>query len=547
MPPSSLRLKDRLQDWAVALVVALYGYTDCLRTARFGFDIGPDVFYYSGYAASQGAMPFIGLFTSYGAPMFLIHGAVAALFGPSWDVYLFHAAAWNALFAAMTYFLLRRLGLGPFSGGIYAMGTALLFYGPVGFLQPDKISYPFLLAALLLQLACFENRSRRFVILAYAAVAVLALTALLCKLNPVALFPLALAVPFLLLGRAHQKAALQGTALALAGVVLAAGLIEALHPGFVRSLTYYAFQLPLSVGADRMKAGLSLTKLGSYASYATLTLVLAGAVGALACLAPLAGKRPNETARGKMLLPALLGLALWAIMLFHVTHIAQPMPTQLTLALVALGCFHAAMANRLVWEGGANARLSLRILAALLLSFVVVDLTEFHRRNVKFRSMIFDASPVTGQAWPKGSIGVPDLAQVSFVPAERFPPGYADDIRKTYEALAGIDGNVFLFGLQAQYYVFTRKAPVAPVWSFGFSGHTTPPAGSEQERRLAGLLLDNLLKHKVERVAAPLNNPLRLGLPVCDWQAAGPIAIGRLCRELTKDDVDVALALMHAE
>lgn len=527
-------------DGTIATLVALAGYSLCLNAARLGFDLGPDIFFYSGYAVAKGARPFVDFFSAYGAPMFLVQGLVAALFGPSFDIYLIHTAVWNGLFAAMAYGFLRLLGLGPFAAGLYALGTGVLFYGPVGFLHPDKVSYPFFLGALLLQMLALRPGWAGRVTWLYGLAALLALTGLLCKLNPAVLYPLALAVPFLFLSRSGTWAAAKGILVALIGLALALGLVEAMVPGFARDLVLYAFALPLSVGAERMQAGWSIAKLGTYASYPTLYLMMAAGLAALVGAGSDLARLAQAETRRALLMPLGLGLAFSVIALFHVTHIAQPMPGQLTLVLLALGAFHVVLDKSLAGDNGR------RVLAALLLGFTVLGLSEFHRQHVRFRVTLFDnVSP--GKPGPVGGLGVKGLEKIAFVPAANFPPRYVEDFQATVAALAGLDGHVYLFALPAQYYVFAGKAPVLPSWSLFFPGHATPAVGTAAEARLAERLLANLIRHQVRFVAARAADQRATLLPVCDWQDAGPIRIGRFCRPLTAQDRDLALALLRMD
>jgi len=533
-------LRRHALDGTIAALVALAGYRLCLGPARLGFDLGSDLFFYGGYAVAKGAWPFVDFLSGYGAPMFLIQGLVTALFGPSFDVYLIHTAVWNGLFAAMAYGFLRLVGLGPFAAGLYALGTGILFYGPVGYLHPDKVSYPFFLGALLLQMLALKPDWAGRVAWLYGLAALLALTGLVCKLNPAVLYPLALAVPFLFLSRAGRWAAAKGILVTLFGLALALGLAEAWAPGFARDLVYYAFALPLSVGAERMQAGWSIAKLGTYASYPTLYLMMAAGLAALVGAGSDIARLAQAETRRAVLMPLGLGLAFSVIALFHVTHIAQPMPGQLTLVLLALGAFHVVLEKCLV---GDNAR---RVLAALLLGFTTLGLSEFHRQQVRFRVTVFD-NVTPGKPGPVGGLGVRGLEKIAFVPAANFPETFVEDFRATVAALAGLDGQVFLFALPAQYYVFAGKAPLLPSWSLVFPGHATPPVGTAAEARLADRLLANLIRHQVRYVAAPATAERALALPVCDWQAVGPIRIGRLCAALTAQDRDVALALMRME
>lgn len=524
------RIDSKAQDGAVTALLAVAGFFLCLNAGHIGFDLGPDVFFYGGYAASQGAVPFADFFSSYGAPLFLLQGLVVRLFGPSWETYLLHTALWNGLFAAMSFQFLRLLELDRFSSGIYALGSALLFYPSIGFLHPDKIAYPFLLAALLLQLLALNQENARTVFALYLGAALLALLALFCKLNPTALFPLALLVPFLILPKEAKLPALLGVGAALLVLAAGLGLAESLVSGFVRDAFYYAFLLPLGVGAERLQAGLSLAKLGTYASYPTLYLMMAGAVGAI--VATLA-----QPARLKaLLLPLGLGLALMVVAIFHVTHIAQPMPSQLTLVLLALGCFHTAISRGL----DTKSRL---VLASLLLTFTLLGLSEYHRQHVKFRVMLFDNAGTQSPREP-GSLGVWGLEKVAFVPSPAIPRGLETDFPASVDILKELRGNLFLYGLPAQYYVFADKAPVLPTWSTGFPGHTTPLWGSDAEKRLAEQLLANLIRHDVRIVVAPKTQKGLDKLAVCGWQESGPLLIGQIC---AKPDAALALALLRLE
>jgi hypothetical protein len=471
-----------------------------MRNGLSGFSFDSDPVYYGGYMVANGWWPFIDWGSSYSVLPALIEGAFMQVLGTGWHVTVVHAGLTNGIYALLAFTLFRHFGLNCWIALSYAAAAAVTYYAPIGYGSPDKPSFVYLMAALLLQAKAFEADHPAKVAILYVGVALAAIASLMAKLNPSVLYILPMLAMFLGLNGAGRWAGM----FAGLGVVAALGavtiLIELLHPGFVANLVYYAIKLPLIAGSDRMGAegSFAYTKLASYTNFAAFNLLyglmLAG-LGALwlrrtALLEPQGYRRVT--------LPVLLGFSFCFVTVFHLSHIAQPWPAHVTLVVPGLALLHAALANSIQAGGGGQSQSSATwLLAVVLVATVLLDAKEYQRVVGKPR-LIFDYTVELGETEKAGSLGFAAFKYVRWIPYPAFP-GLDEELRDVVAAMDSVAGNVFVLGLPNHYYVFTGKAPLLPAMLV-LAGHTTPPVGTEQEARIIEGFSRNVALAKVRHV-----------------------------------------------
>ncbi|MBF0268035.1 MAG: hypothetical protein HQL44_05550 [Alphaproteobacteria bacterium] len=530
-----------------ALPLMAFAFYHSLRYGLRGFNNAADIVFYGGWQVANGNLPYIDFFVSYGAVQYLIQGGLMHLFGPSWLVYCAHAAAFNAAYALLVLLLLKRFGLSLWMAFIYAWCAAIVYYPVMGYPQPDKHSFLFLILGLVLQLTAAKDSSQRKTAALYAGAALSYVAAFFCKANPTLLYPLVGAAALLgLSGKRQWLAALGGGFAALGAVLLSGLLIEAVYPGFMDNLVFYMITLPGEIAKERSGGSWPILKLGDYARFPSFTLSYAILAAGLTLLALRLRHVIDETFRQTVLLPLLLAFCFVLITVFHVTHIGQPPSAHVVLIVPAIALAHAALLKGL--NDGAAVDLARLVCSVLILAFVAMDVSEYNRTVVKRRvsyDLDFDISAMQA----RGASGLPELAHVEYVPLTANST-YLEAFADVQSELKALNGNVMLLGLSPWHYAFAKKQPVLPA-IYVIPGHSSPREDSAKEAQLAERLARNMESADVKTlIMRPelSDNVLRLldgDRMVCGVEVKKHLARVDLCQPFKATSTKAALNLLR--
>lgn len=343
-----------------------------------------------------------------------------------------------------------------------------------------------------LQLTCIGRDSSRHVVLVHMAGVWLMVAAFLSKSNPTGLYPLALMMPFLAFSLRNLGAAALGALAGFASLAAVIGVVNLAHPGFAGDLYYYAIKLPLSVGAARTSHGgfPALTKMADYARFPSFTLALAVLVAALAACVITPKVLTTQSGRARVLVPTGLALAFLVITAFHLSHIAQPQLSHVTLGVLIIGLAHAAILGSLKIEAGEALGRARLLLGVLVAGFVLIDAREYHR-IVNRPRLSYDVPLEAGSIQPPDTSGLRGFEGVRWVPLKTGDQIYLDARRQLIATLDSVPGAVVIVGHSPAFYALTGKPPVVPA-NLVIIGHSTPPADSPEELRLAQRFQRNL-------------------------------------------------------
>ena len=526
--------------------MSIFAFLLCHSIGMQGAYIDDDLIFYGGWMVLNGQIPYVDFFTSNSVFGSVVLGGLFRIFGVSWNTFVIHASLFNAAFTVLAFILMRQLGLNRWISLAYAAGLAHTYYTPVGFAHPDKDGFTYLLAALSLQLTCVRSNSARHVILAHLAGVWLMMAALLSKSNPTAIYPLALAMPLLAFSMRNISLAAVGALIGFISVALMVGLVEIIHPGFAADLFYYAIKLPFSVGAARVSQTIlpSLTKMAEYARFSSFTLSLAVLIASLAGCLISPRMLADRAGRAKILMPAGLGLAFLIITAFHVSHIAQPQSSHVTLVILIIATGHASLLHCIGMEmGGQRARL---LLGVVLASYVLIDAREYHRIVNRPRLAYDDAFLEAGSIMPPNTSGLRGYEGVRWIPRRNDENNYLGSRRELIASLEAQPGAVVIMGYSPAFYALAGKPPVVPT-NLVIVGHSTPPFDSPEELRLAKRFQRNLKAADVK--AAVIGKPgewLTSTAYACKVERKEWVSVVQLC-DGAWDDIDfVVKVLRHA-
>lgn len=530
----------------LSLPPAVFAFYYALRYGLRGFHNAADIVFYGGWQVANGQLPYLDFFVSYGAVQYLIQGGLMKLFGPSWLVYCVHAALFNAAFVLLLFALLRRFALPLWMAFVYSWCAGIAYYPVMGYPQPDKHSFLFLLLALLLQLLPDRETPNRRVALLYAAAAFSYVAAFFCKANPTVLYPLAALGATLALGRRQWVPALAGAAAVLGFFLLAGLAVELARPGFLSNLSYYLVTLPGDIARERSGGSLPLLKMAEQARFSSITLSYAALAAGAGILVLRLGELGDGAFRRTVLLPLLLAFSFVVITIFHITHIGQPPLAHVTLIVPALALIHAAALNA-IGDGGGE-RLAKLALSLLLLVFVAVDVSEYNRLSVK-RRLSYDREMDLSAMQERGASGLAELADVEFVPIASEPDFLAVFAAVAAELKANGDQSLLL-GFSPWHYAFAGKAPLLPA-IYIMPGHSSPREDSPQETDLAKRLAANLERNgvksllvKPDRVDAAWQALDQAEL-ACDMRLEAHVVRIDLCEPFKAESLETARALLR--
>ena len=164
-----------------SLLLFVFACLICLKYGLLGIFNDADIVFYSGWLVANGKLPFLDYFVTYAHVQALIQGAIFKLFGVSWMAYVAHAALFNGVYAMLVLVYVRRTGLAWWAAFLYAFASALTYYTPMGYPQPDKHSLLFLLAAMVVQQGLTRASGARSFVWRYALIGLLLTLAVMSK------------------------------------------------------------------------------------------------------------------------------------------------------------------------------------------------------------------------------------------------------------------------------------------------------------------------------------------------------------------------------
>jgi hypothetical protein len=437
------------------------------EAGRCGFmPLDQSVVFDGGWRMLSGQVPW----RDFDAPSFVTPSAIQALFfgvfGVNWWSYLLHAMVANALFAGLILVFARRLGLGELVSVALALGSAVLFYPPVGTPFADQESVLFTTAALVA--AWFARTdvvlSKSRVALLWQLVPSLLALAFFSKQLPAALAPLALALIVALPSSRPRREAWFRLVFGLGILATLAGAALVLFHIDPARIVYDLFELPLAE-AEARRALLPASPLrlvrhflvqGSSQGLWTAGFVHLGSLVVAARWLYLRRKRALDWTP--------LGLVLFGELCFHIGVVTLVLTNNQDGGGVAWTFFAAApvlagLRRSFAAAGPALAGRNQVTASALLVALVFVDGTHFHGQNNLTRAvndMVFDrvAAPAAGAE-------LAELAPLLWATPEHhaYP---LDDLIRLIEELRTRDGDLFLVGDSALIYGLVGSRSTSP-------------------------------------------------------------------------------------
>jgi len=507
----------------VQLGVALFALIVSWDAGRRGFmPLDQSVVFDGGWRILSGQIPW----RDFHAPSFVTPSAIQAgffgLFGVNWWSYLAHAMLANALFAILVVALARRLHLGPIVSAILGLGSAVIFYPPIGTPFADQEAFLFSLAAI----ACAflartqpasaevseeseaQAKPTKKTLFLWALVPPLLVLAFLSKQLPGALVPVAIALILILPSARPRREGLMGLGLGLVAVVVLASLLMVglgIEPG---RISYDLFELPLGEAEVRrsyLPKGI-VRLLQHFLSAGTgqgLFVAWWLHAAALCVLAAEAVKR-----RARLLTSEAVQLVVLGELLFHLNIVTLVLTNNQDGGGVAWFFLAAApvlAGLRLAFQR--TVRIPL-VASALLVALVATDSARFQTANNWTRA-------VNDMQFTGGEAAGEQLAELA--PILWATPGYRGyplaDLAGVVKALRGRSGELFLVGDSAVIYGLVGTRSTSPSLWF-HPGVSFPKRGtkgfSEWQASLVEGVRSGRIGRIVEEVAGTWIGSLRL-------------------------------------
>jgi hypothetical protein len=462
-----------------------------LHYGRRGFmPIDHSVVFDGGWRTLSGQVPFRDYTTPNSITPSLLQGLFFWVLGVSWTSYLVHAAVFNALFAVLTYVLLRLCGAGRVAATLYGGLSAVVFYPPIGTPFHDQHSFFFTLLAITLAVAARRpgtgSDSQR---LMWACVPFALTAAALSKQTP-ALLGVPVVLALALSSRSGMRRALTWLAVgSVASIALvgAAGAVAGVEWDLV---WVYMVDLPFSTGQARR------TEVDSAASSVGVlsVLVVAGTVLALSLLSQRFRGEPLRP-REAVVLPLGLAAAL-ILMCVAFTRVTLNEPVEgVPLLFASIGLLQVAVAHALPdWRVARRIRLAVPVSIAIAAVALAMAWTFNSDINAERRAnnIVYDPALVEP--------GVPDaLSFMEFQVPDRYPGLHAADLRTVASFLESQPGSFVLLGDTTILNGLTGKPSVFPSL-FLSEGLTIPAVGSAELPRFEERLFERLREMDVRWV-----------------------------------------------
>ena len=123
------------------------------------------VLFNGGYRVIKGYKPFTDYWLVTGPILDYFNGFFFKIFGISWNTFIFHSSLFNSIFAILSYFVLKKLGLSKLFSFIYSFLASVLFYPVVGTPFVDHHSTFFMLIAFYCLIFYIKSKNDNYFIL----------------------------------------------------------------------------------------------------------------------------------------------------------------------------------------------------------------------------------------------------------------------------------------------------------------------------------------------------------------------------------------------
>ena len=123
------------------------------------------VLFNGGYRVIKGYKPFTDYWLVTGPILDYFNGFFFEIFGISWNSFILHSSLFNSIFAILTYFVLKKLGLSKLFSFIYSFLASVLFYPVVGTPFVDHHSTFFMLTAFYCLIFYIKSKNHNYFIL----------------------------------------------------------------------------------------------------------------------------------------------------------------------------------------------------------------------------------------------------------------------------------------------------------------------------------------------------------------------------------------------
>lgn len=175
--------RTRLSWWGALVALFAFGALWSLRTAGDGFQpLDSPIVYDGAWRILGGQVPFRDFLAGAGLTPVYLQALFFRLFGVTWFVYEAHAAVVNGLHALVVLALLRRCGCGRVAALLWAAGSAIVLYPPIGTPFLDQHAFFFVTVAAWLATVATSAGGRRALLAAAGVLPALGL-AFLSKQN----------------------------------------------------------------------------------------------------------------------------------------------------------------------------------------------------------------------------------------------------------------------------------------------------------------------------------------------------------------------------
>ena len=123
------------------------------------------VLFNGGYRVIKGYKPFTDYWLVTGPILDYFNSFFFAIFGISWNSFILHSSIFNSIFAILSYFVLKKLGLSKLFSFIYSFLASVLFYPVVGTPFVDHHSTFFMLTAFYCLIFYIKSKNHNYFIL----------------------------------------------------------------------------------------------------------------------------------------------------------------------------------------------------------------------------------------------------------------------------------------------------------------------------------------------------------------------------------------------
>jgi hypothetical protein len=143
-------------------IIFLFGFFYNLYYSRIGyFDIDQSIIFDGGYKILTGQIPFIDFYTPNGFIPIYIQSFFFSILGINWFSYCVHSSTFNGLFGIIIYLIMIKLKSDKKLAFLTAILSCICFYPPIGTPYMETHAFFFISTALLFSLKFFDNTTKR--------------------------------------------------------------------------------------------------------------------------------------------------------------------------------------------------------------------------------------------------------------------------------------------------------------------------------------------------------------------------------------------------